>query len=159
MKNKDSTREVKIVARNRRARHDYYIETTIEAGLVLVGSEVKSLRQGRADIADAYATVRDGEIFLVGMHIAAYDKAGHFNHQPRQPRKLLLHKSSLRRLAAKINERGYTLIPLEIYFRKGWAKVLLGLARGRKQHDNRAAILREEGRREMREAARGQREH
>lgn len=129
----------------------------MEAGLVLQGTEVKSLRFGRADLADSYATVKDGEVFLIGMHIAAYDKARHFNHEPRRSRKLLLEKRVINRLGVKIRERGYTLVPLELYFKKGWAKLLLGLAKGRKLHDNRETIRKNEERREMRDAARQQR--
>lgn len=151
-KQKDATKDLKIVCRNRRARRDYHIETTMEAGLVLTGTEVKSLRQGKADLADSYAAFQQGEIFLIGMHIAAYEKARHFNHEPRRPRKLLLQKSVIRRLGIKTKERGYTLVPLEVYFRKGWAKVLIGLARGRRQHDNRDAIRKKDERREMRQA-------
>ncbi|MCP4679725.1 MAG: SsrA-binding protein SmpB [Deltaproteobacteria bacterium] len=147
----------KAVCRNRRARYNYHIEDTMEAGLVLVGTEVKSLRLGRADLADSYATFQEGELFLVGSHIAEYDKASHFNHDPRRSRKLLLHGRAIRRLGVKIRERGYTLVPLEIYFKEGWAKVLLGLAKGRKQYDNRETIRRKEERREMREAARDRR--
>ena len=144
----------KVVCRNRRARHDYEIEETFEAGIVLVGSEVKSLRAGLADLKDAYATWRDGELILVSAHIGAYEKAGRFNHEPRRERKLLLHKRVIERLGARIRERGYTLIPIELYFKKGYAKVLLGLAKGRKKYDHRQEILAESERREMREAAR-----
>jgi SsrA-binding protein len=147
-------REEKVVCRNRRARHDYDIEDTFEAGIALVGSEVKSLRGGRADLKDAYATWRDGELFLVSAHIGAYEKASHFNHEPRRERKLLMHAQEIERLGVRIRERGYTLIPLEIYFKKGYAKVLLGLAKGRKKHDRRQEILAESERREMRDAAR-----
>jgi SsrA-binding protein len=146
--------DVKVIARNRRAKHDYNIETTFEAGLVLIGTEVKSLRQGRADLADSYAVYRDGELFLVGAHIAVYDKASHFNHEPKRQRKLLLHKRAINRLGVKIRERGYTIVPLEIYFKNGLAKVLLGLAKGRKQYDNREEIRKREERRDMRDAAR-----
>jgi SsrA-binding protein len=153
-----STPEKKsVVCRNRRARHDYHVEDTIEAGLVLGGTEVKSLRQGRADLKDSYATFRDGEMFLVGMHIAAYERASHFNHEPTRERKLLLHKRALVRLGIKLKERGYTLVPLEVYFTRGWAKVLLGLAKGRKQYDHRDAIRAKEQRREMRHAAQDER--
>jgi SsrA-binding protein len=145
--------DVKIVCRNRRAQRDYRIESTMEAGLVLIGTEVKSLRQGKADLGDSYAAFKDGELFLTGSHIAAYDKASHFNHDPLRARKLLLHKHVIDRLGIKIRERGFTIIPLEIYFRRGIAKVLLGLAKGRKQYDNRQEIRREEERREMRHTA------
>jgi SsrA-binding protein len=141
-----------VVCRNRRARRDYHIEDTVEAGLVLEGTEVKSLRQGKADLKDAYAVNRDGEMFLVGSHIAAYDRASHFNHEPIRERKLLLHKRAIVKLGVKIRERGYTLVPLEIYFRGGWAKVLLGLAKGRRQYDHREAIRAKQERREMRRA-------
>lgn len=146
--------DIKVVCRNRRARHNYHIESTMEAGLVLKGTEVKSLRLGRADLADSYGTIENGEIYLVSMHIAAYEKAGHFNHEPRRPRKLLLNKRVIHRLGIKIRERGYTLVPLELYFKKGWAKILMGVAKGRKLHDNRDTIRRDEERREMRDAAR-----
>jgi SsrA-binding protein len=144
--------EVRVVCRNRRARRDYHIEDTLEAGLVLTGSEVKSLRQGHADLADGYGAYRDGEVYLVNVHIAAYEQAARFNHDPRRDRKLLLHKRAIIRLGVKMRERGYTLVPLEIHFRRGWAKVLLGLAKGKKQYDNREAIRKREDRRELRAA-------
>jgi SsrA-binding protein len=144
--------EVKMICRNRRARHDYHIESELEAGLVLEGSEVKSLRAGRADLSDSYGSIKDGELFLVGAHIAPYDKAARFGHEPRRPRKLLVQKAVIRRLGVKVQERGYTLVPIELYFRKGWAKVLLGVAKGRKQYDNREAIRKKEERRELRKA-------
>jgi SsrA-binding protein len=145
---------VRVVCRNRRARRDYRIEDTVEAGLVLEGTEVKSLRQGQADLKDAYGAFREGEMYLVGAHIAAYERATHFNHDPRRERKLLLHKRAITKLGIKLRERGYTLVPLEIYFKGGWAKVLLGLAKGRRQYDHREAIRAREERREMRRAAR-----
>jgi len=146
--------DIKVVARNRRARHDYQIESTMEAGIVLVGTEVKSLRNGKCDIADSYASIKEGELVLIGMNIAVYDKASHFNHEPRQDRVLLMKKREIEKLTIKIRERGYTLVPLEVYFtKKGWAKVALGLAKGLKQHDNRESIKRKEDRRDMRDAA------
>lgn len=144
----------KVVCRNKRARRDYHIESTVEAGLVLVGTEVKSLRMGRADLVDSYAAMEEGELFLIGAHITVYDRASHFNHEPRRRRKLLLHKREINKLGIKIRERGYTLVPLELYFKNGIAKVLLGLAKGRKQYDNRDLIRQKEERREMREASR-----
>jgi len=149
---KDEASDKTVVCRNRRARRDYRIEDTLEAGLVLEGTEVKSLRQGKADLKDSYAVTRDGEMFLVGSHIAAYDRATHFNHEPTRERKLLLHKRAIVKLGVKIRERGYTLVPLEIYFKDGWAKVLLGLAKGRRQYDHREAIRAKEDRRELRRA-------
>jgi SsrA-binding protein len=146
--------DVKIICRNRRARRDYQIEDTMEAGLVLEGSEVKSLRLGEADLVDSYGSYLEGELFLVGAHIATYGHAIRWGHKPRRSRKLLLKKHVLKRLGIKIRERGYTVVPLELYFRRGWAKVLLGLAKGRKQHDNRETIRRDQERREMRDVAR-----
>jgi SsrA-binding protein len=154
----DERAEKTVVCSNRRARRDYQIEDTVEAGLVLEGTEVKSLRQGKADLKDSYATTREGEMFLVGAHIAAYDRATHFNHDPTRERKLLLKKRAIVKLGIKIRERGYTLVPLEIYFRNGWAKVLLGLAKGRRQYDHREAIRAKQERREMRRAADEERE-
>jgi SsrA-binding protein len=150
-KTRERDPDVKMVCRNRRARHDYHIEDEIEAGLVLEGSEVKSLRAGRADLSDSYGALREGELFLIGAHVAPYDKAARFGHEPRRPRKLLVQRRVIRKLGIKIRERGYTLVPLELYFRKGWAKVLLGVAKGRKQYDNRDAIKRQQERRELRQ--------
>ncbi|HUT79264.1 MAG TPA: SsrA-binding protein SmpB [Polyangia bacterium] len=140
----------RTIATNRRARRDYEISATVEAGLVLVGTEVKSLRDGKADLKDAYALERGGELFLVGMHITPYGRASHFNHEPRRERKLLLHRREILRLGTRIRERGFTLIPLELYFSGARVKVLLGLARGRKQYDHREAIREREDRRELR---------
>ena len=142
-----------VVCRNKKAKHDYNIEATFEGGLVLVGTEVKSLRKGAADLKDCYAVVKNGEMFLTGCHIAAYEKASHFNHDPRRERKLLFKKKEIEKLGIKIKERGYTLVPLEIYFKNGYAKVLLGLGKGKKQYDNRQEILAKQERREMRDAA------
>ncbi len=139
--------DIKIICRNRRAEHDYEIDEEIEAGIVLEGSEVKSLRNGKADLVDGYATIKNGELFLMSVHIAPYDKALRFGHEPKRIRTLLVQKRVIRRLEIKIKERGFTLIPLKMYFRKGWAKVLLGLAKGRKQYDKRDVIRREEDRR------------
>ncbi len=142
--------DVKMICRNRRARRDYQVDDEMELGLVLEGSEVKSLRHGSADLSDSYGAFKEGELFLVGAHIAPYDNANRFGHDPRRDRKLLIHKGVMKRLMVKLHERGYTLVPLELYFRKGWAKVLMGLAKGRKQYDNREAIRKKEERRELR---------
>ncbi len=129
-----------LVARNRRAFHDYHIEERIEAGLQLTGTEVKSLRQGRANINEAYAGEMNGELWLFNAHIPEYPPAGRFNHEPRRPRKLLLKRRELDRLLGAIRRRGYTLVPLQLYFNpRGWAKVELGLALGKKKYDKRAA--------------------
>jgi SsrA-binding protein len=130
--------ENKVVADNRKARHAYFIESTFEAGLLLVGSEVKALRSGKATIGEAYAQAKDGEIFLVNAYIPEYTMANRFNHEPRRVRKLLVHKAEARKLSAAVQREGMTLIPLKIYFNpRGIAKVELGLARGKKLHDKR----------------------
>ena len=135
-KKKDDDR--KIVADNRKARHAYAIESTLEAGLMLAGTEVKSLRTGKATIAESYAQAKDGEIVLVNAHIPEYAMANRFNHEPRRPRKLLVHKKEARRLSAAVQREGMTLIPLRMYFTpKGVAKLELGIARGKKLHDKR----------------------
>ena len=130
---------VKIVAENRKARHDYELLDRFEAGLVLKGTEVKSAREGRVNLKDSYASVRDGELFLVQCHISPYSHAHYENHDPLRPRKLLLHRREIRRLIGKITERGLTLIPTRIYFRGGRLKVELALAKGKRAHDRRAA--------------------
>ena len=127
-----------LVAQNRRARHDYIIEDSLEAGLVLTGTEVKSLREGRASIGEAYAAPEDGEFYLLNAHIAEYEAASRFNHEPKRPRKLLLHKKELARLIGRVQRDGYTVVPLRLYFNKrGIAKVELGLARGKRKVDKR----------------------
>lgn len=128
----------RIAADNRKARFNYFIDETIEAGLVLVGTEVKSLRDGHADISEAYAAEQAGELFLVNAYIGEYGSGNRFNHAPRRPRKLLLHKREIDRLIGSIKRSGVTVVPLRLYFNeRGIAKVLLGLARGKKQHDKR----------------------
>ena len=128
----------RVAAENRKARYNYTIEDTLEAGLVLTGSEVKSLRAGRANIAESYARTEDGEIYLVNAHIAEYKQAGPFGHDPRRPRKLLLHKRQIARLAASVQRDGATLVPLKLYFNdRGIAKLLLGLAVGKRKFDKR----------------------
>ncbi len=131
----------RIVAQNRKARHNYFIDETLEAGLVLTGTEVKSLREGRANIGDAYGTEKGGEIFLVNAHISEYGGGNRFNHEPLRTRKLLLRKRELGRLIGAVRRDGMTLVPLSIYFNeRGIAKVQLGLARGKRQYDKRATI-------------------
>jgi SsrA-binding protein len=129
------------VCSNRRARHDYEIVMTLEAGMVLRGSEVKSLRHGTAHLTDSYAEVRGGEVFLVGAHIAELPCASYLNHAPGRDRKLLLHAAEIARLDGKVREKGFTLVPLSVYFRDGRAKVELALARGRKAYDKRDRIM------------------
>lgn len=146
----------KVVASNRRARHDYDILETFECGLVLRGSEVKSLRAAQVQLKDAYAEVRGGELWLHSAHIAPYKFARDGGHDPERPRKLLLHRREIERLIGKINEQGLTLIPLSIYFTKGLAKVEMALARGRRTIDKRRSIKEREMKREM-DRARGRR--
>ena len=141
---------------NRRAFHEYTISERFEAGLALVGSEVKSLRAGRANLQDAYARFIGDELYLVGAHVSEYAPSGQFGHAPTRDRKLLLHRRELDRLAGKIKEKGLTLVPLRLYWEKGRAKCELGLGRGKKLHDKRAAIREKDERREM-ERARGAR--
>jgi SsrA-binding protein len=138
MAKKKEEPERRIVADNRKARHAYSIESTLEAGVMLMGSEVKALRSGRATIAESYAQAKGGEIFLINAHIPEYTMANRFNHEPRRPRKLLVHKKEARRLAAAIQREGMTLVPLRMYFTpKGIAKLELGIAKGKKLHDKR----------------------
>ena len=146
--------ERKLVATHRKARFEYEILETVEAGIALLGPEVKSLRAGNASLADAYAVVRRGEIWLVGAHISPYPQASRENPEPRRERKLLLHRSEIVRLAGRVAERGFTLVPLEIYFRDGRVKVEVGLARGRRRYDKRHAIREREEERLVRRTVR-----
>jgi len=128
----------KIIAQNRKARHDYFIEETVEAGLVLKGTEVSSMRSGRASLGDAYADFRGKELFLINSHISIYQSANRFNHEPLRLRKLLLHRREMEQLRGKVQRQGYTLVPLSLYFNeRGIAKIAIGLARGRRQIDKR----------------------
>ncbi|MHB2023489.1 MAG: SsrA-binding protein SmpB [Mycobacteriales bacterium] len=138
-----------VVARNRRARHDYAIEDVFEAGLVLTGTEVKSLRAGRASLVDAFAAVRDGEAWLENAHIPEYTQGSWTNHEPRRRRKLLLHRAEIARLVGKTREGGLTLVPLSLYFREGRVKVEIALARGRRAYDKRAALAERQANREV----------
>lgn len=138
-----------VVARNRRASHDYSIEDVFEAGLVLTGTEVKSLRAGRASLVDAFAQVRDGEVWLENAHIPEYTEGSWTNHEPRRRRKLLLHRAEIARLVGKTKEGGLTLVPLSLYFRDGRAKIEVALARGRRSYDKRAALAERQANREV----------
>ena len=139
----------KVVARNKKARHEYEILDSYEAGLVLKGPEVKSLRAGKVSLAEAFARVDEGEVWLHGMHITPYDPAARWNQDPVRPRKLLLHSAEIRRLIGSTQEKGLALVPLEIYFRGGYAKLELALARGKKLHDKRETLKRKTHQREM----------
>jgi SsrA-binding protein len=147
--------ERKLIAKNRRGRYDYEILDTVEAGIALLGPEVKSLRAGKASLSDAYAVVRRGEVYLVNAHISPYAQAGRENPDPRRERKLLLHRAEIARLQGKVAERGLTLVPLSLYFKDGRAKVELALARGKRRYDKREAIRKREEDRELRRIARG----
>ncbi len=146
----------KIVCKNKKAFHEYHIDETLEAGLVLTGGEVKSLRAGRANIRDGYARVKNGEVFLYNVHISPYDFDTHVASDPLRPRKLLLHRREIRRLIGKTREKGVALIPLRIYFiGNGRAKVEIGLARGKRQYDKRAALKEKQTRRDLERELRG----
>jgi len=133
----EKTDQIESIARNKRARFDYQILDTFEAGLVLKGTEVKSLRDGRANISDAYGIIKDGEAYLLNLHISPYESRGYANHEPDRTRKLLLHRKEIRRLIGAVERQGLTLVPLELYFKHGVAKVALALGKGKKLHDKR----------------------
>ena len=141
--------EKRIIAVNRKARFDYFIEDEYEAGLVLKGTEVKSLRLGKVNLKDSYANIKDGEVFVYQIHIGPYPFAYYNNHDPLRPRKLLLHKREIKRLYGKVNEKGHSLIPLKIYFKKGKAKLTLALAKGKRKYDKREAIKRRDEQRDL----------
>ena len=142
--------KIKVVCYNRRAVHDYFIDEVYEAGIVLLGPEVKSLREGWVSIKDSYAKIKKGEVFLYNMYIKPYPYAGHTSIDPNRPRKLLLHKKEINRLIGKTEEKGYTLIPIKIYFSpRGWAKVQLALAKGKKKYDKRKELKEKELKREL----------
>ncbi|MEI2692911.1 MAG: SsrA-binding protein SmpB [Anaerolineae bacterium] len=143
---------VKVLAANRKARHEYIIEESIEAGIVLSGTEIKSIRTGRANLQDSFALIRGGEMWLIGAHISPYAHGNRENHEPRRDRKLLLHRREIERLVGRVQEKGWTLVPLDIHLRDGRAKVQLGLARGKKQYDKRETIAKRDLDRELRRA-------
>ena len=150
----ENSNEIESVARNKRARHDYHILETWEAGLVLTGTEVKSLRNGKANLSDAYGVVNDGEVYLLNLHISPYDQGNYYNHEPTRTRKLLLHRKEIRRLIGAVEREGLTLVPLELYFKRGRAKVAIALAKGKKLHDKRADLRKKDDEREMARAVR-----
>ncbi|SEG08079.1 SsrA-binding protein [Caloramator fervidus] len=141
--------EKRILVENRKARHDYFIEETYEAGIELFGTEVKSVKLGKVNLKDSYAEVVDGEIFVYNMHISPYEKGNIFNRDPLRPKKLLMHKSEIRRLAGLVSQKGYTLIPLSLYVVRGLVKVELALAKGKKLYDKREEIAKRDARREI----------
>jgi SsrA-binding protein len=142
-------RGLKVIATNRKAHHDYTILDRIEAGIALQGTEVKSLRAGRVNLKDSYAEIRDGEMFLIGVHISPYEQGNRFNHEPERDRRLLLHKHEILRLGIKTREKGLTVVPLRMYFKSRRAKVELGLVRGKRSYDKRRAIARRDAQREL----------
>ncbi|HYA01901.1 MAG TPA: SsrA-binding protein SmpB [Syntrophobacteria bacterium] len=148
---------IKIVCQNKKARHDYHILEVIEAGMVLVGTEVKSLREGRANLKDSYARIKNGELFLVQAHISPYSHTAYGNHDPERVRKLLVHNRELKRLTGKTQEKGLTLVPLKVYFKNGKAKVELALASGKKSYDKRETLKRKDQKREMERAIKDRR--
>ncbi len=143
---------INVVARNRKANHDYHIEETYEAGIVLQGTEVKSIRQGKASLKNSFALIRDNEVWLHNMHIAKYKQGNRYNHEPERKRKLLLHKKQIRYLIGKTEQRGYTLIPLKMYFKNHLVKVELALAEGKNKHDKRQDLKKKAHQREMERA-------
>ena len=141
---------IEVICRNRRARHDYHIFDTLECGIVLTGTEVKSLREGQSSLEDAYAKIEDGEVWLIGSDIPEYSMAHRLNHKPKRPRKLLLHKREIDKFAGKASQQGFTLVPLRMYFKNGKAKVELAIARGKKLHDKRETQRTTEVKKELR---------
>ena len=139
---------VKLVANNKKAYHDYFIDEKYEAGLVLHGTEVKSLRMGKCSIKEAWVRIQDGEVWVYGMHISPYEKGNIFNKDPLRPRKLLMHKAEIGKLLGKVKEKGITLVPLQVYFKNGRAKLEIGLARGKKLYDKREELAKRDMRRE-----------
>jgi SsrA-binding protein len=140
---------VKLVATNRKAGRDYHLEDRHEAGLVLMGTEIKSIRAGKVDLSDGYVQPRDGELWLVNVHISSYDPAGRYGHEPNRPRKLLLHRREINRLLSSVRERGYTIVPVRLYLKSGRAKVEIALARGKRKYDKRQAIAERDAQREV----------
>jgi len=143
---------VKLIAQNKKAYHDYHIEETLEAGIALTGTEVKSARDGRVNLRDSYATVTDGELFLVGVHISPYTQGNIFNHDPLRTRKLLVHKREIRRLFGKVKVAGYTLVPTKMNVKHGRAKVEIALAKGKTEYDKRDALAKKEAQRDVERA-------
>ena len=139
----------KAIAQNRKASHDYFIEDTYEAGLVLQGTEIKSIRAGRVNMKDRYARVERGEVFLDNLHISPYEQGNRYNHEPTRTRKLLLHKKQISKLIGETQQAGYSLVPLKIYIKNGVAKILIGLGKGKKQYDKREDLKRKQAKREV----------
>lgn len=144
----------KLIAQNKKAYHDYFIEDTYEAGIVLQGTEIKSIRSGRVNLRDSYAQIKNGEVFLFGMHISPYEQGNRYNHDPLRTRKLLLHRREINKLIGETKEAGYSLVPVKLYIKNGYAKVLLGLAKGKKKYDKREELKKKEAKRDIERAFR-----
>ncbi|MDQ0157087.1 SsrA-binding protein SmpB [Robertmurraya andreesenii] len=144
----------KTVAQNKKAYHDYFIEDTFEAGIVLQGTEIKSIRAGRVNLKDSYAQIKNGEIFLFGMHISPYEQGNRYNHDPLRTRKLLLHRKEINKLIGETKEEGYSIVPVKLYLKNGYAKVLIGLAKGKKKYDKREDLKKKEAKRDIERAFR-----
>ncbi|PLT29051.1 SsrA-binding protein SmpB [Peribacillus deserti] len=144
----------KLISNNKKAYHDYFIEETYEAGIVLQGTEIKSIRAGRVNLKDSYARVQNGEMYLYSMHVSPYEQGNRYNHDPERPRKLLLHKREIDKLFGETKEQGYALLPLKVYLKNGFAKVLIGLGKGKKQYDKREDAKKKEAKREIERAFR-----
>lgn len=146
--------EGKVIAQNKKANHDYFIEETYEAGIVLQGTEIKSIRAGRVNLKDSFARVQNGEVFLHNMHISPYEQGNRYNHDPLRTRKLLLHKREINKLIGYTKEQGYTLVPLKLYIKNGFAKLLVGIGKGKKQYDKREDLKKKAAQREIERAFR-----
>ena len=147
----------RLITTNRRAYHDYFVEETLEAGVALVGSEIKSVRAGQVQLRDSYVTIRDGEAWMIGVHIAGYSQASYQDHDPRRDRKLLLHRQEIKRWRIKAEQRGYTIVPLKVYLKDNRAKVEIGLARGKHTYDKRETIAKRDSERDLRRALKEER--
>ncbi|CEH32233.1 SsrA-binding protein [Aneurinibacillus migulanus] len=145
---------IKVLAQNKKARHDYFIEETYEAGIVLTGTEIKSIRRGRVNLKDGYAGIRNGEAWLYNVHISEYEQGNRYNHDPVRTRKLLLHRSEIYKLLGQTKMQGYSLVPLRLYLKGGFCKVEIGLAKGKKNYDKRESIKQRDAQREMQRALR-----
>lgn len=154
MAKEETTDDIEPIARNKRARHDYEILDTWEAGVVLTGTEVKALREGKANLTDSFGVLKDGEVFLLNLHIGAYGQGNVFNHEPTRTRKLLLHRREIRRLIGAVERQGLTLVPLDLYFLRGRVKARLALVRGKQQHDKREDLKKKDADREIARALR-----
>ncbi len=145
-------KDANVIAQNKRARHDYFIEETFEAGIVLKGTEIKSIRAGRMNLKDSFARVSNGEAYLHNAHISEYEQGNRYNHDPVRARKLLLHKKEISQLIGQTQQKGYSLVPLKVYLKNGFAKVLIGLAKGKKNYDKRETLKRKDAKREVERA-------